>query len=88
MESHDDRIIFELAAAEQRIVLTQDSDFGPIHTAAKVRTGVLLLRLSSGRPSVQAGKVLAALPVIERALLASSMVILLDDIAWIANPST
>jgi len=50
----DDEAIVALAAREQRILLTEDKDFGQLVYAASVKTGgVVLLRFRTGdRPEV------------------------------------
>ena len=64
----DDRSLFVKAVSERRIVVTQDADFRAIQASSKVRTGVVLMRLSDGRPWVQADALIANLPPIESLL--------------------
>jgi predicted nuclease of predicted toxin-antitoxin system len=73
-----DRVIFERAVSEKRIILTQDSDFGPIHASATTRVGVALFKLSDGRPSVQAEVFIENTPELEPILEAAGFVII-DD---------
>ena len=78
MAAADDRVVYLRACAEGRIILTQDSDFGPIHAAASTRVGLVLLRLSDGRPRVQAVILGTNLPDLTAALGAGAFVTIED----------
>jgi predicted nuclease of predicted toxin-antitoxin system len=74
----DDGAVYEQAVREQRVLITQDSDFDPIHAAAAARTGVLLLRLASGVPRLQSAIIMDNLPQITGVLENAGFVILED----------
>lgn len=74
-----DQLVYRAAVEQRRVVIAQDSDFGPIHAAASDRTGVIHLKLSDGRPRIQAEVLLANLSDIERDLLENAFVIVDDD---------
>jgi predicted nuclease of predicted toxin-antitoxin system len=78
-----DHEVYQRACTEQRFLLTQDSDFGPLHASSTARTGVVLLRLSSGNPAVQAQVLTANLPQLEESLAAAAFVTIEDDLIHI-----
>jgi len=66
---YDDEVIFEHAAREERIIVTQDMDFvSLLHRLQSTRPSVVLLRMRDGRPEVQAHRLIAALPIISESL--------------------
>jgi predicted nuclease of predicted toxin-antitoxin system len=81
LASVPDAVIYERAGAERRIIVTQDADFGPIHAAdPRPGVGVVLLRMSDGKPSHQAEVLAANLPPIEAILVGGAVVIIEDDL--------
>ncbi len=74
-----DQEIYRVACADSRVLLTQDSDFGPIHASAPSRVGVILLRLSDGTPRLQATILAANLPDLDPALSNGAFVTIEDD---------
>jgi predicted nuclease of predicted toxin-antitoxin system len=81
----DDPIVFVRAVTESRTLLTQDADFGSIHSVAPLRIGVLLLRLASGHPGTQAAVILQNLDSLSGPLEGNGYVILSDSGILIAD---
>jgi predicted nuclease of predicted toxin-antitoxin system len=80
LASAPDPQVYRRAATEQRVIITQDADFGPIHAAShQPGVGVVLLRLSDGKPSHQSEVLAANLPPLEATLTAGAIVIIEDD---------
>jgi predicted nuclease of predicted toxin-antitoxin system len=75
----DDKVVYGRAVLESRSIITQDSDFGPVHTTSDSRIGVVLLRLSDGRPRSQAEVLVANLPELEQSLLEAAFVVVDDE---------
>ena len=79
MASAPDTKVYLRALAERRIMVTQDSDFGPIHSVAGGDgIGVVLVRLSDGRPKSQSAILAANLPPLEASLAAGAFVVIED----------
>src|SRR4051812_18947120 len=78
LASADDPIVYARAVAESRTLLTQDSDFGPIHAASNTRTAVMLIRLTSGKPRVHSQTIAANLPQLEPHLKNEAFIIIAD----------
>ena len=75
----DDSVVLDRASNEQRVILTQDTDFGTLLAASgKLRPSVIVLRLRDGRPVVQAHTLLTNLSVIERDLLDGAIVVITE----------
>src|SRR4051812_8277275 len=84
--SAPDSLVYRRAGAEQRVIITQDADFGPIHAAdPKPGVGVVLLRLSDGKPSYQAEVLNANLPALEMMLVAGAVVVIEDQFIRIVH---
>lgn len=74
-----DPVIYQRAVDDHRTLVTRDADFGAIHTTSKLRTGVLLIRLSDGRPRTEADVLREQLPALEQRLVAGAFAVVSDD---------
>lgn len=80
MSTAKDAVILGRAADENRIVITQDTDFGTLLAASgSQRPSVILLRMRSGRPAEQARTLLARLAAVEEDLLEGAIVVMTED---------
>lgn len=80
MESAPDPVIYARATQDERAIITQDADFGLLRAADRGRrVGVVLLRMTDGRPATHSDVLAANLPEIEAGLLAGAYVIIEDD---------
>ena len=76
-----DAVIMDAAAADSRVLISADTDFGTLLARrGTARPSVVLLRRSSQRkPELQAALLLANLPAIENALEVGAVVVIEDD---------
>lgn len=75
----DDEKILRHAADEQRVVITQDTDFGTLLMVRRAqRPSVILLRLRDGRPEAHSRVLLANLQEVEDDLQEGAIVVLTD----------
>lgn len=81
MQTAEDAAIFELAARENRIVVSADTDFGMLLALRQeTKPSVLLMRRGSQRrPEQQAAMLLANLPAISDALEQGCIAVIDDE---------
>jgi predicted nuclease of predicted toxin-antitoxin system len=77
LQSAEDKGIFDLASAEDRIIISSDADFGaflalPGHTRPSL---ILFRRESDRRPDKQVALLLSNLPIIQEALNQGSIIV-------------
>ena len=79
-----DDAVLALAAAEGRVLLSADTDFGTLlaRSGAVVPSVILFRRASGRRPELQASLMLANLPAIADALAAGSIVVIAAGTFW------
>jgi len=78
MQAAADIDILARAKAEQRIVVSADTDFGTLlsQSGESTPSAILIRRLGDRHPSKQAAILIANLPVLEDDLLAGSVVVI------------
>jgi len=77
MEQAEDEEIFDWCAAQDRVVISADTDFGMLLALRKKKkpSVVLLRRISQRRPEAQVAVLLANLPNVQRLLQAGAVVV-------------
>lgn len=76
----DDKVILERAATEDRVVVTQDTDFGTLLAASGAKhPSVILLRLSDGRPAIHARTLLGTVSAVEEDLRQGAIIVIGED---------
>lgn len=77
MAAAEDEAIFELAAREERVIVSADTDFGTLLSLRQeTRPSVILLRrVSQWRPEAQVALLLANMPNVADALEQGSIVV-------------
>lgn len=75
----EDSAVFVQAVAEARVLISQDADFGPIHSVSDPTTGVLLLRLSNGSPRFQSTLLLENLVSLSPCLASGGYAVIADS---------
>lgn len=83
LQAAKDEVVLARADAEQRVLLSADTDFGALlaRSGAKFPSVLLIRRLVGRRASEQAVTILANLPAIADDLRAGAIVVLTDD--WV-----
>jgi predicted nuclease of predicted toxin-antitoxin system len=77
MQSAPDSEIFELAASEDRALISADTDFATLLALREeIKPSVILLRRGPKKPTVQLQLLLANLPAIERVVLLGSIIVI------------
>jgi predicted nuclease of predicted toxin-antitoxin system len=77
MQGSSDLEIFALAASENRILISADTDFGTILALrSEIKPSVILLRRGPKKPSVQLQLLLANLLTIEEFALRGSIIVI------------
>lgn len=63
MQGSTDTAVLERATRDQRLVVTQDKDFGELafHSKLPAASGIILFRLETASPAETASKIVAAL---------------------------
>lgn len=76
----DDETILERARAEQRVIITQDTDFGGLLAmSGAAYPSVILIRMRDGRPAAQARALAENLPRLESDLQQGAVVVVQDE---------
>lgn len=79
MAAEDDPPILQRAERENRVVITQDTDYGTLLVMGrKTQPSVILFRMRIGRPTTQSKMLARCLPDLEADLLAGSIVVISD----------
>lgn len=77
MSAASDELILERARGEERVVITQDTDYGTLLATSGSRSpSVVLLRLRDGQPRVHSRLLLEYLPTVESHLRQGAIVVI------------
>jgi predicted nuclease of predicted toxin-antitoxin system len=77
MQTSSDAQIMDLAAVEDRVVVSADTDFGTLlATRRETKPSVIILRRGPDKPQAQLNSLLSNLPVVEKFLLQGSLVVI------------
>ena len=80
LSSAKDKDILGRAVEEGRVIVTQDTDFGTLLSAARSsRPSIILFRLRSGQPNVQTSFLLRCIPEIRDHLQQGSVVVVTES---------
>jgi len=80
LDAAEDLSILERAAQEDRIIITQDTDFGTLlMTAGRSRPSVILFRMRDGRPKSQIAILDQHLPQLDANLTSGAIVVIGDS---------
>ena len=81
LEAAGDSTILDRASNEERVVVTQDTDFGTLLAASvQARPSVILLRTRDGRPEAQSRLLLTNLELLEEDLLTGAIAVMNDTV--------
>jgi predicted nuclease of predicted toxin-antitoxin system len=81
LDREPDAALVRSAAADDRIIITRDGDFGSIIAASgRGKPSVVHLRTRDGRPSAEAALLIDLLPHLEPDLLAGALVVVEDEV--------
>lgn len=76
----EDRAVLDLARLEDRVIVTQDMDFGTLLAADGAnKPSVVLLRFSDSRPANHISNLMTILPTVESELLQGAIVVVTDQ---------
>ena len=79
LSAADDATILNRAGDEQRVLITQDADFGTLLTESGAQCpSIILLRLRDGRPQTHARMLVANVPALEKELLEGTIVVITE----------
>jgi predicted nuclease of predicted toxin-antitoxin system len=79
LDCGEDLPILERAAAEDRVVVTQDTDYGTLlMTGHRLRPSVILFRMRDGRPTTQLAVLRQCLSRLENELIEGAIAVIGD----------
>jgi predicted nuclease of predicted toxin-antitoxin system len=83
LQAAADQVVLAAAEAEQRVVVSADTDFGTLlsRSGAKLPSVLLIRRLVGRRAAEQAATILANLPAVADDLEAGAIIVLTDE--WV-----
>jgi predicted nuclease of predicted toxin-antitoxin system len=80
LSSTSDSVILEYAGVQQRVVVTQDTDFGTLLALSGATSpSIVLFRMSDGKPKAQSRILLANLLCLERDLSVGAIAVFTDS---------
>lgn len=83
MAEAEDGEIYTRAVTDRRVIVTQDSDFERIHQEFQTRTGVILIRLSNGKPAHHCKVLIGLLDRVHDELVGGAFVLVDDTVVRI-----